>query len=65
MALSRDGTLLYASIIQGGEIQVVKRASKAVVATVVTGGVPRAVLFDAPRNQVAVANEAGWVDVLR
>ena len=65
LALSRDGTLLYASIIQGGEIQVVKRASKAVVATVVTGGVPRAVLFDAPRNQVAVANESGWVDVLR
>ena len=65
LALSRDGTLLYASIIQGGEIQVVKRTSKAVVATVVTGGVPRAVLFDAPRNQVAVANESGWVDVLR
>jgi YVTN family beta-propeller protein len=65
VALSADGTLLYASIIFGGELQVVKRTTMAVVSTVITGGVPRAVIFDAPRNQVVVANETGWVDILR
>jgi DNA-binding beta-propeller fold protein YncE len=65
LAVSSDGTLLYASIIDSGKVQVIKRATMSVVTTVVTGGVPRAVIFDAPRNQIVVANEGGWVDVLR
>lgn len=65
VALSADGTLLYASLIFTGQLQVVTRSTMTVVTTVVTGGTPRAVIYDAPRNQVVVANEAGWVDVLR
>ena len=65
IALTPDGSRIIASVIFVGEVQVLKRATLAVDTTLFTGGEPRAVLLDAPRQQVLVANQGGWVDVIR
>jgi len=46
-------------------VQVVDRANRRVVETIATGGAPRLMVADATRGLVVVANEAGWVDLLR
>src|SRR5213592_1155035 len=48
-----------------GKVQVVDRANRRVIQTIVTGGAPRLMIADATQGLVVVANEAGWVDLLR
>jgi DNA-binding beta-propeller fold protein YncE len=61
-----DGDIrLYATIPADGKVLVIDRVGRAVVRTLVTGGIPRQVAFDAATGYVVVANESGWVDVLR
>ena len=48
-----------------GLVQVVDPATRMVVRTITMGGTPREVATDAARHQVLVANEAGWVDIIR
>jgi YVTN family beta-propeller protein len=63
MALGSDGKL-YIGEVFAGLVEVVDPVTRTVVRTINTGGTPREVAADAARNQVLVANEAGWVDLV-
>lgn len=65
IALDVGGSRIFASIIFAGKVQIINRTTMTVDTTIVTGGTPRAVVSDAPRQQIVVANEGGWVDVIR
>jgi len=65
LALSADGTRLYVGLVFDGKVQVINRAARTIVQTMTTGGVPREIAVDATRSRVLVANESGWVNVLR
>ena len=65
LGLGPDGARLYASLTFDGKVQVVDRANRRVIQTIVTGGAPRLMIADATQGLVVVANEAGWVDLLR
>lgn len=65
LALSADGTRLYVGLVFAGKVQVIDRASRASLGTLTTGGTPREIAVDAARSRVFVANEAGWVDIIR
>jgi len=65
LALSADGTRLYVGLVFAGKVQVLDRASRTTLDTITTGGVPREIAVDAARSRVLVANEAGWVDIIR
>jgi DNA-binding beta-propeller fold protein YncE len=46
-------------------VQVVDRASRAVVKTIDVGGIPQRVAFDRLGKVALVTNQNGWVDVVR
>ncbi len=56
---------LYATIPADGKVVVIDRVQRMIIRTLQTGGLPRQVAFDAATGYVVVANESGWVDVLR
>ena len=64
MSLGTDGKL-YVGEVFAGLVEVVDPLSRTVVRTITVGGTPREVATDAARNRVLVANEAGWVDIIR
>ena len=64
LQLTPDSTQLYVGLLDGA-IQIVDRADRLVVRTVQTGGRPRRIAFDRSGTTAVVANEAGWVDILR
>ncbi len=63
--LTRDQTQIYVGLLFSGKVQVVDRATLVIVNTIVTGGTPRRIAFDAPGTTALIANETGWVDVVR
>ena len=63
MALGSDGKL-YVGEVFAGLVEVVDPVTRTVVRTINTGGTPREVAADPARNQVLVANESGWVDLV-
>src|SRR5204862_6727243 len=63
MALGSDGKL-YIGEVFAGLVEVLNPATRTVVRTINTGGTPREVAADPARNQVLVANESGWVDLV-
>ena len=65
LTLSADGTTLYVGLVFVGKVQAIDRVARTVIQTVFTGGTPRELATDAARQRVLVANEGGWVDVLR
>jgi DNA-binding beta-propeller fold protein YncE len=65
VALTPDQTVLYASLRTAGRIALVDAHTLASVGTIETGGLPRHIAFDALGSVAVVANEAGWVDVVR
>jgi len=65
LALSADGTKLYVGLVFAGKVQVIDRVGRTVLTTITTGGTPREIAVDAARSHVLVANEAGWVDIIR
>ena len=64
MSLGADGKL-YVGEVFSGLVQVVDPATRTVVRTITMGGTPREVATDAERHHVLVANEGGWVDIIR
>jgi len=52
-------------LVFSGLVQVVNPATSTVIRTITVGGTPREVATDAARHHVLVANEAGWVDIIR
>ena len=65
VALTRDQHVVYASLRTAGRITMVDAHSLACVGTLETGGLPRHIAFDGLGNVAIVANEAGWVDLVR
>ena len=63
--LTPDGTQLWISIPDNGRIQVLERAGRTVIETVLTGGVPRRLAFDRFGRILVASNEAGWVDFVK
>ncbi len=65
VALTPDQNVVYASLRTAGRITMVDAHSLACVGTLETGGLPRHIAFDALGSVAIVANEAGWVDLVR
>lgn len=65
LAMAPDGTHLYATSALTGNVFVINRATRAIVRTINVGGVPRRVAFSPDGLTAFVANEGGWVDVIR
>lgn len=65
IALSADGSLIYVGQLFAGTINVLNRATREHLRTITTGGVVRELVLDAPGDRIIVANDAGWVDIVR
>jgi YVTN family beta-propeller protein len=65
VALSPDNAQVYVGLVFDGAVLVVDRASRTVVRTIATGGIPRRIAFSAGGETAVIANEAGWVDFVR
>jgi len=65
LALSADGQKLYVGLVFAGKVQVLNRQTRATVSIINTGGTPREIAADPTTQNVLVANEAGWVDIVR
>ncbi len=64
LALSPDGGVLYAGLLQAGAVAIVDREKLRHVETIHTGGKPRRIAFDITGRRAIVANEDGWVDLI-
>jgi YVTN family beta-propeller protein len=65
MALSPDGSILWASTSLGGQLFRVNTSTMSVTASVTLGGTPQEVVYHAGSGNVLIANESGWVDVVK
>ena len=65
VALTPDQTVVYASLRAAGQIAMVDADTLVSVGTLETGGLPRHVAFDRLGRVAIVANESGWVDLVR
>jgi YVTN family beta-propeller protein len=65
LARSNDNSTLFATVPGTGRVAVIDRANRTVTRWVLTGGTPRIVAFDPLDGKAVVANEGGWLDVLR
>jgi len=65
VALTPDQAIVYASLRAAGRIAMVDAHTLVSVGTLETGGLPRHIAFDRLGSVAIVANEAGWVDVVR
>jgi YVTN family beta-propeller protein len=65
LALSLDGSKLLVSSPASGRVGVVDVVSKSVLRTIPVAGTPRRIAFSVIGTRALVANEFGWVDVLR
>jgi YVTN family beta-propeller protein len=65
MAMTPDGTQLYVGLLFQGQVAVIDRAARTVVQRIVTGGVPRRIVFDQAGTVAVVANENGYVTYIR
>ncbi len=65
VALTPDQAMVYASLRTAGRIAMVDAYTLACVGTLETGGLPRHIAFDRLGRVAIVANESGWVDLVR
>jgi len=65
VALSPDDAVVYVSLLVAGDVVVIDGHTLEVVTTLHPGGRPRRIAFDGTGRQALIANEAGWVDVVR
>ena len=64
MSMSPDGEQLFVTTTLG-ELVIVDRAGRSVVKRIRLGGVPAHVAFDRLGKTAVVANEFGWVDIIK
>jgi YVTN family beta-propeller protein len=64
LARSPDDSVLYVGVLYPGEIEIVQRATHAVVGAIPTAGVPRRIAFSPDGRHAVIANEDGWVSVV-
>jgi YVTN family beta-propeller protein len=65
LALSPDQAHMYVSSSLLGRVYVIERASRTILTTIETEGIPRRIAFAVTDCTAAIANEAGWVDFVR
>ena len=65
IALSPDEAHVYVSLSNAGKVDVVNLAARRVTISLDVGGTPRRIAFDHHGRNAIVANEAGWVDLVR
>jgi DNA-binding beta-propeller fold protein YncE len=65
VAITPDQNVVYASLRTAGRIALVDAHTLASLGTLETGGLPRHIAFDSLGSVAIVANEAGWVDLVR
>ena len=65
LALSADQTLLFVGLLRTGRVVVLQRQGLIERASIATGGQPRLMAVHPDSGTVLVANEGGWVDLLR
>lgn len=61
LAVTPDGKQLYVSLSEAGTVRVLDRATRREVRTILVGGTPRSVAFDASGETALVANEQAVV----
>jgi YVTN family beta-propeller protein len=65
MALTPDQQQLYVGLVFQGEVAVIDRATRTVVQSITTGGVPRRIVFNSQGTIAVVPNESGFVTYIR
>jgi YVTN family beta-propeller protein len=65
LTLSANGATLWVSESQSGIVQAFDRVSRQLQRTVRTGGAPRRIATTPATTHALVANEAGWVDLIK
>lgn len=65
VALSPDQSAVYLSLRMAGRVAVIDAHGLGTLGTLDTGGLPRHVAFDATGRFALIANETGWVDLVR
>ena len=65
LALSADQNHIFVSLMKAGRVLVLQRQDLRERASIATGGRPRLMAVHPSGDAVLVANEAGWVDLLR
>ena len=64
LKLTPDDAQIYVGIRTSGQVQVFDRVTRALARTIPTQGMPRRIAF-AASGMAVVANEAGWVDLVK
>ena len=65
LALSADQNHIFVGLMKAGRVLVLQRQDLSERASIATGGRPRLMAVHPSGDAVLVANEAGWVDLLR
>jgi YVTN family beta-propeller protein len=65
LGLSPDEAVVYVTLLGAGTVAVIDRRTLRVNVVLATGGRPRRVACDVSGSLALVANEAGWVDLVR
>jgi len=65
LALSPDEVELYVGLCAAGQVARLERASLRLEGVIETGGLPRRIAFDPSGRSALIANESGWVDLVR
>ena len=65
LALSPDGQDVFVSLVFAGQVAVIDCSTLSIRTTLTTGGRPRLMAFDHSGRHAVIANEAGWVDLVR
>ena len=65
IALTPDQAFLYLSLRTAGRVAIVDADSLETVSTLETGGMPRHIAFDSIGRLAVIANQTGWVDLVR
>lgn len=65
LALVPDQSVVYASLRTAGQVAMLDASNLATIGLLEPGGLPRHTAFDAAGKVAVIANEAGWVDLVR
>ncbi|MEO8448952.1 MAG: YncE family protein [Gemmatimonadota bacterium] len=65
IAVSPDDQQIYVGLVFDGEVRVFDRRSRSLVRSIAVGGAPRKIAFSSSGDLAVIANEAGFVTIVR
>jgi DNA-binding beta-propeller fold protein YncE len=65
LRISPDGTVMVVTLARVGTFYTIDRATEQITDTYVVGGTTRRIAFDPAGAFFVVANEGGWIDIVR